>query len=37
VNEVVYKVLSEPIRPYFAIVNIGCGFDPNKILRLVRI
>lgn len=35
-NEVVDKVLSEPIRPYFAIVNIGCGFDPSKILRLVK-
>ncbi|GAU26769.1 hypothetical protein TSUD_317670 [Trifolium subterraneum] len=36
VNEVVNKVLSEPIRPHFAIVNIGRGFDSNKILRLIR-
>jgi hypothetical protein len=36
VKEVVNKVLSEPIRPHFAIVNIGSGFDSNKILRLIR-
>ncbi|XP_058786372.1 F-box/LRR-repeat protein At5g63520 isoform X2 [Vicia villosa] len=36
VKEVVDKVLSEPIRPHFAIVNIGCGFDANKILRLIK-
>ncbi|CAK8568108.1 unnamed protein product [Lathyrus sativus] len=36
VKEVVNKVLSEPIRPHFAIVNVGCGFDANKILRLIQ-
>lgn len=35
-NEVLHKVLSEPIRPYFAIVNIGRGFESSKILQLVR-
>ncbi|XP_057423964.1 F-box/LRR-repeat protein At5g63520-like isoform X2 [Lotus japonicus] len=36
VNEVLHKVLAEPIRPYFAIVNVGSGFESSKILRLVR-
>ncbi|KAL2347054.1 hypothetical protein Fmac_001054 [Flemingia macrophylla] len=36
VNEVVDKVLSEPIRPYFAIANVGTGFSSSKTLRLIR-
>ncbi|KAJ1386209.1 Leucine-rich repeat domain superfamily, partial [Sesbania bispinosa] len=33
VNEVLRKVLSEPIRPHFAIANIGNGFKAINILR----
>ncbi|KAE9608585.1 hypothetical protein Lal_00020779 [Lupinus albus] len=36
VNEVVNKVLSEPIRPHFAIVNVGSGFELSKTLQLIR-
>ncbi|RDX96941.1 F-box/LRR-repeat protein [Mucuna pruriens] len=36
VNEVVRKVLLEPIRPHFAIANIGSGFNTSKTLRLIR-
>ncbi|KAG5019585.1 hypothetical protein GYH30_015357 [Glycine max] len=36
VNEVVHKVLSEPIRPHFAIANIGTGFNTAKTLCLIR-
>ncbi|KAK7302295.1 hypothetical protein RJT34_13181 [Clitoria ternatea] len=36
VNEVIDKVLSEPIRPYFAIANIGTGFDSSRTMRLIR-
>lgn len=36
VNEVVHKVLSEPIRPHFAIANIGTGFSSSRTLRLIR-
>ena len=35
-NEVLHKVLSEPIRPHFSIVNVGCGFELQKIMQLVR-
>ncbi|XP_047181523.1 F-box/LRR-repeat protein At5g63520 [Vigna umbellata] len=36
VNEVVQRVLSEPIRPHFAIANTGTGFCTSKTLRLIR-
>ncbi|XP_057423920.1 F-box/LRR-repeat protein At5g63520-like isoform X4 [Lotus japonicus] len=35
VNEVLHKILSEPIRPHFAIVNLAVGFGASKILWLV--
>lgn len=34
-REVVEKVLSEPIRPDFAIVSVGSGFRSNAVLTLV--
>ncbi|MED6172692.1 hypothetical protein PIB30_052322 [Stylosanthes scabra] len=34
VDEVLQKVLCEPIRPHFAIVNVGSGFDLEKIMHL---
>ncbi|MED6107642.1 hypothetical protein PIB30_015815 [Stylosanthes scabra] len=35
VDEVLQKVLCEPIRPHFAIVNVGSGFDLEKIMYLI--
>ncbi|ESW09893.1 hypothetical protein PHAVU_009G165200 [Phaseolus vulgaris] len=36
VNEVVQRVLSEPIRPHFAIANTGTGFCTSRTLQLIR-
>ncbi|CAN1175247.1 F-box/LRR-repeat protein At5g63520 [Linum perenne] len=33
IEEVLVKVLSEPIRPHFAIASVGCGFGLKKTLR----
>ncbi|KAI4336339.1 hypothetical protein L6164_014877 [Bauhinia variegata] len=35
VKEVLDKVLCEPIRPHFAIANVGSGFDLTKTLELI--
>ncbi|CAN1797065.1 F-box/LRR-repeat protein At5g63520 [Linum perenne] len=35
IEEVLDKVLSEPIRPHFAIASVGCGFGLKKTLRLL--
>ncbi|KAK4256933.1 hypothetical protein QN277_006590 [Acacia crassicarpa] len=35
-KEVFGKILSEPIRPHFAIANVGNGFEPLMTLRLIR-
>ncbi|XP_027332897.1 F-box/LRR-repeat protein At5g63520 [Abrus precatorius] len=36
VNEVIHKVLSEPIRPCFAIATIGSGFDSFNTMQRIR-
>lgn len=36
-REVLDKVLSDPIRPHFAIVNVGNNCDLSRMLALVRI
>ncbi|XP_054821580.1 F-box/LRR-repeat protein At5g63520 [Prosopis cineraria] len=35
-KEVFDKILSEPIRPHFAIANVGSGFELQMTLRLIR-
>ncbi|KAF5184550.1 F-box domain containing protein, partial [Thalictrum thalictroides] len=36
VNEVIDKVLAEPIRPHFVIASVGKDFDLTKICRLIK-
>lgn len=35
-EEVLDKVLAEPIRPHFIIANVGGGFRLADVLKLVR-
>ncbi|GAV66541.1 F-box domain-containing protein/FIST_C domain-containing protein [Cephalotus follicularis] len=35
IEEVLDKVLAEPIRPDFAIASVGCGFDLNSTFQII--